>query len=180
MQPVAVPVAPKKGKRPDRTGLLNTNRLHKDLLISHSFLHQIGRSWAHFKPIQNPPRIESLLSAVSFLLKFMLHIQSSLSAARTREWTCAAFRSDPIRGKNPFRITPRSSNPLRIHWDISRSLRIDSTKIHWYLTHFSMDLDDLGVILELILPRIKAPLYAAQITLLFTLQIESLLSATFF
>src|SRR5712675_2289370 len=111
---------------------------------------------------------------------FMLHIQSSLSAAQTQGWNCAAFRSDPIRGKNPFRMIPRSSR------SVQKSLRyqhifsnIDHTKIHSYLTHFSTNLDDLGVILELILPRIKALLYAAQITLLFTLQIESLLSATF-
>src|SRR5712675_383267 len=111
----------------------------------------------------------------------MLHIQSSLSAAQTREWTCAAFRSDPIRGKNPFKMTPRSSK------SVHKSLRyqhifanIDYTKIYSYLTHFSTKLDDLGVILELILPRIRALLYAAQITLLFTLEIESLLSTTFF
>src|SRR5712672_658056 len=111
----------------------------------------------------------------------MLHIQSSLSAAQTQGWNCAAFRGDPIRGKNPFRMTPRSSKSvqksLRYHHIFAN---IDYTKIYSYLTHFSTELDDLGIILKLILPRIKALLYAAQITLLFTLQIEVLLATTFF
>src|SRR5712672_1103035 len=50
---------------------------------------------------------------------FMLHIQSSLSAAQTQGWNCAAFRSDPIRGTNPFRITPISHsflNQIRRSW----------------------------------------------------------------
>ena len=42
------------------------HRLYKDLLISHSFLNQIRRSWAHFKAIQNVPWIEALLSTLCF------------------------------------------------------------------------------------------------------------------
>src|SRR5712672_2560915 len=80
---------------------------------------------------------------------FMLHIQSSLSAAQTQGWNCAAFRSDPIRGKNPFRMTPRSSK------SVQKSLRyqhifanIGYTKIYSYLTHFSIKFDDLRLILK--------------------------------
>src|SRR5712672_990250 len=80
---------------------------------------------------------------------FMLHIQSSLSAAQTQGWNCAAFTSDPIRGKKPFRMTPRSSKSVQKSLTYQHIFEnIDYTKIYSYLTHFSTKLDDLGLILK--------------------------------
>src|SRR5712675_428291 len=95
------------------------------------------RGWKHSYP------------RCTFNFNFIPHIQSSLSAAQTQTQNCAAFRSDPIRGKNPFRMTPRSSK------SVQKSLRyqhifanIDYTKIYSYLTHFSTKFDDLRLILK--------------------------------
>ena len=102
---------------------LSKHRLHKDLLISHSFLNQNGQSWAHFKAIPNLPWIEALVSAEKITLSiycrykhvYLCHhhnvrivplIGAILSAAKIpSEW----FQDHP--------------NPLRIHSDISRSLQ---------------------------------------------------------
>src|SRR5712672_3122266 len=93
-----------------------------DSIASHTLLHSLFHlliillyAYLVAWPYRPPPVYKpcSNVESTSDDLIFMLYIQSSLSAAQTQGWNCAAFRSDPIRGKNPFRMTPRSSKSVQ-------------------------------------------------------------------